>query len=257
MEKSKQDCQCIDSTHTQQNSTGEVCEGCEFRQPNPNTTDEMENTPRELSLTEKRKIVRQICKLAEKQYRKGFQQGYLASKENRLTEGQVDRFRFDGADQDFTKVIDPHSGRKFDPIDRLWVEMLMPGMSELIDLFDSVSPVHARNGERTKSIVLTELPTEGVDTTEFFETVAIALPELIKAKPEGVFGKWTVSEKGEMSFDNWYDISAEDLADPDWILHLSAKSWVNFNDFIPAYLQALSNKGTLYLVVQVRYDSGL
>lgn len=56
------------------------------------------------------------------------------------------------------------------------------------------------------------------------------------------FGKWTVEPDGEMTFNGGeYWIEKERLSDNDWILHLSEKGWINWNDFVPAYLQALEN----------------
>jgi len=56
-----------------------------------------------------------------------------------------------------------------------------------------------------------------------------------------MFGKWEVKHNGEMIFDNWYIIEADRINEKDWILHLSTKGWIDWNDFIPAYLQALEN----------------
>lgn len=36
-----------------------------------------------------------------------------------------------------------------------------------------------------------------------------------------------------------YTIHADQLRNEDWILHMTEKRWVNFNDFIPAYFLAL------------------
>jgi hypothetical protein len=68
------------------------------------------------------------------------------------------------------------------------------------------------------------------------------------------FGKWKVLKNGDMDFDNGrYFIDGNRLGHEDWILHLMEKDWVNMNDFIPAYFQALQNIGIKYLKIQSFY----
>ena len=56
------------------------------------------------------------------------------------------------------------------------------------------------------------------------------------------FGKWKVYQNGDIDFDNgYYFIDGSRLLDEDWIYHLLEKNWVNMNDFLPAYFQALKN----------------
>lgn len=56
------------------------------------------------------------------------------------------------------------------------------------------------------------------------------------------FGKWKVYQNGDIDFDNGhYFIDGSRLQDEDWIYHLLEKNWVNMNDFLPAYFQALKN----------------
>jgi hypothetical protein len=56
------------------------------------------------------------------------------------------------------------------------------------------------------------------------------------------FGKWKVYQNGDIDFDNgYYFIDGSRLQDEDWIYHLLEKNWVNMNDFLPAYFQALKN----------------
>jgi len=81
--------------------------------------------------SEQRKIIKQIERLCEKQFRKGFQQGYHACKKNELTQEQVDKFRSNGMTENYSKVIQPHNGRKEVAIDRLLSEIAMPDMNEL------------------------------------------------------------------------------------------------------------------------------
>jgi hypothetical protein len=71
---------------------------------------------------EKRKIIKQIERLCEKQFRKGFQQGYYACKDNHLTQEQVDVFRINGQVEKYDKVIHPHTNKKELASDRIFVE---------------------------------------------------------------------------------------------------------------------------------------
>lgn len=77
------------------------------------------------------------------------------------------------------------------------------------------------------------------------------LNEASKEKPK--FGKWKVSKSGDMVYDKGkYDIYHDQLS-KDWILHLSGKVWIDWNEFIPAYLQALENAGIEYIKMRVFY----
>ncbi|MEA5111641.1 MAG: hypothetical protein VB072_14510 [Lentimicrobium sp.] len=78
-----------------------------------------------------KKIIKQLERLCEKQFRKGFQQGFYACKNNELTQEQVDKFRWDGMKEDYSKVIQPHNGRKEVAKNRLLAEIAMPDMNEL------------------------------------------------------------------------------------------------------------------------------
>jgi hypothetical protein len=80
---------------------------------------------------EQKKIIKQIYRLCEKQYRKGFQQGFYAAMENKLTKKQVDEFRGKGADEYYSKVVNPLMGYSEVPSDRIRVEMYMIEMDEL------------------------------------------------------------------------------------------------------------------------------
>lgn len=86
-------------------------------------------------MRENKKLIKQICRLCEKQYRKGFQQGFYACMYNKLTLEEVDKFRLDGCREDYKKVIDPTKGTRYDPIGKLLAEMAMPDMMELKFLF--------------------------------------------------------------------------------------------------------------------------
>lgn len=67
------------------------------------------------------------------------------------------------------------------------------------------------------------------------------------------FGKWKVNKRGDMLYDGFYDISHDQLKEEDWILHLSEKSWIDWNDFIPAYFQALTNADIKFITIQIKY----
>ncbi len=65
-----------------------------------------------------------------------------------------------------------------------------------------------------------------------------------KIKQESLFGKWHVSKSGDMTYDNGrYSIYDYQLEEDNWIAHMSEKNWIDWNEFIPAYFQALKNAG--------------
>jgi len=75
-------------------------------------------------------LIKQILSLAEKQYRKGFQHGFIASQEEVLTEKQVTEFRQNGYDEGYSKVAWPlHGFRPENPLDRVEAEII--GSKEL------------------------------------------------------------------------------------------------------------------------------
>jgi hypothetical protein len=78
-----------------------------------------------------KKLIKQIARLCEKQFRKGYQHGFGDCKDNLITEKQVDKFRFDGSTQGYKKVINPINGRKEDAIERILAESGMSDMQEL------------------------------------------------------------------------------------------------------------------------------
>jgi hypothetical protein len=68
------------------------------------------------------------------------------------------------------------------------------------------------------------------------------------------FGDWVVSKSGDMDYKSGtYIISEDTLYQSNWILHMSEKTWINMNDFIPAYLQAMKNAGLQYNVTKFYY----
>lgn len=64
-------------------------------------------------------------------------------------------------------------------------------------------------------------------------------------------GKWIVTFQGDMEYKNGaYFISADRLKEPDWIPHLAGKNWIDWNEFIPAYLQACENAGIQFVGIR-------
>ena len=63
-------------------------------------------------------------------------------------------------------------------------------------------------------------------------------------KREINFGEWYVSIGGDLEhLQRGYFIGKDRLQEDNWLLHLSEKGWIDWNDFIPAYLQACKNAG--------------
>lgn len=78
-----------------------------------------------------KKIIKQIYRLAEKQYRKGFQQGFYACEEKKLTKEKVDKFREKGMTENYSKVVNPLMGYSEVTSHRISAEIAMPDMEEL------------------------------------------------------------------------------------------------------------------------------
>lgn len=84
----------------------------------------------------KNKLISQIQRLCEKQYRKGFQHGFYASSEKQMTKEEVDQFREKGSIQNYKKVLWPQTKQEQIATDRLLSEMDMKDMEELQSLFE-------------------------------------------------------------------------------------------------------------------------
>jgi hypothetical protein len=69
------------------------------------------------------------------------------------------------------------------------------------------------------------------------------------------FGKWHVSKNGDMEYDNGrYFIEASRISEDNWILHmLDSKGWIDYNEFIPAYFQALKNINKQFIKIKICY----
>ena len=77
------------------------------------------------------KPTKQLERLCEKQYRKGFQQGFLASQNKLMTQKQVDNFRANGEKECYSKVVSPTTKQKLYAKNILLSEINMPKMDEL------------------------------------------------------------------------------------------------------------------------------
>lgn len=62
-----------------------------------------------------------------------------------------------------------------------------------------------------------------------------------------------LSSHGDMYHNSDYTISASQLADDDWILHLMEKYWFDANTFIPAYFEAVRRTGKKTVTIRVKY----
>lgn len=85
-----------------------------------------------MNKSQRQKLAYQIARLCEKQYRKGFQQGFHTCINKQMTKEQVDEFRFKGMVMDYCEVRWPQNNHRQNPFDRLIAESAMPNMNELI-----------------------------------------------------------------------------------------------------------------------------
>lgn len=93
----------------------------------------------ELTIAEKKALVDEICRICEKQFRKGYQHGFFHGKEGLVSEKQVNEFRWKGSEQDYKKVIyPPYFNQKVNPVERILPELSMSEMEILQELFHEV-----------------------------------------------------------------------------------------------------------------------
>lgn len=90
----------------------------------------------ELTKAEKTELVKEICRICEKQYRKGYQQGFHYGNKGWVIEEQVTDFRLKGNIQNYSKVVYPPNFKtKDDPVSRILPELRMPDIEILNSLF--------------------------------------------------------------------------------------------------------------------------
>ena len=100
----------------------------------------------------RKKLILQICRLCEKQYRKGFQQGAHFHNKGLFTMNEVSDFRHDGSVQGYKTVVNPGFWSNkwnpnkikptkevaYAPTNRIMVECRMDDMEELIKFLESI-----------------------------------------------------------------------------------------------------------------------
>ena len=100
----------------------------------------------------RKKLIAQICRLCEKQYRKGFQQGATFYNDGLFTMDEVSNFREDGVNNGYKLVINPTiwskecnpnkikptKKRAYPPTSRIMCECRMGNMEELIHFLQSI-----------------------------------------------------------------------------------------------------------------------
>ena len=94
----------------------------------------------DMSDVQRKVLAKEICKICEKQYRKGYQHGVGDHKDGLVTEKQAGNFRHKGSIQGYEKVVyPPHFKGKCDSFERVSVELAMQGMDLLNYLFNSIT----------------------------------------------------------------------------------------------------------------------
>lgn len=93
----------------------------------------------EMTNSERKVLVSEICRICEKQYRKGYQQGFDDAKKGLTTQKEVSDFRSKGSIENYAKVVfPPYFKQKANPIDIVSMELHMPDMEILTFLFNQV-----------------------------------------------------------------------------------------------------------------------
>jgi len=78
-----------------------------------------------------KKLVEQILRLCEKQYRKGFNQGAYAIEGDFIKIQDVYEYRNKGSIQDYKKSVSPFTKQKINLLEKLLQECAMKDMDEL------------------------------------------------------------------------------------------------------------------------------
>ena len=90
----------------------------------------------EMTEAERSLLVEEICRICEKQYRKGYQQGSFHTRKGLVTEKQVDDFRYNGISQGYSKVVyPPFFEQQANPVLIVSGELAMQDMELLQYLF--------------------------------------------------------------------------------------------------------------------------
>ena len=76
------------------------------------------------------------------------------------------------------------------------------------------------------------------------------IPKIVESK---VFGKWVVDIDGGMDYNERYYLEPNQVIESDTIIHLSEKSWIDWNEFIPALLQSSFNQGKKEIKILTKY----
>jgi hypothetical protein len=70
------------------------------------------------------------------------------------------------------------------------------------------------------------------------------------------FGKWSVDKAGNMEYDKGkYYISRRRLQQDNWIIHLFQKRWIDWNEFMPAYLTACKINKIDSITIKIFYEN--
>jgi hypothetical protein len=73
-------------------------------------------------------------------------------------------------------------------------------------------------------------------------------------KKEIQIGKWNVKINGDLEYDGGrYYIDGKRLTEANWIAQMFEKGWIDFNEFMPAYFQALKNIEKEFLNIRIFY----
>lgn len=71
---------------------------------------------------------------------------------------------------------------------------------------------------------------------------------------DATYGEWSVNTNGDLWRGNYF-IDGDRLLEKNWMIHMMEKSWINMNDFVPAYFHALRNRGYEEITQLVYYNS--
>ena len=67
------------------------------------------------------------------------------------------------------------------------------------------------------------------------------------------FGKWIAYSSGSLYHEHNMFIPEDKILDDTWLIHMMTFEWIDFNTFIPAYLQACKNAGRKRVTVRTYF----